>query len=144
MDPTLNEIQREKPNVDTVHFFSDGPSVHVQYRHKGNVFLFSIEIANRYLNLATWNFHESGHGKGAPDGVGAAIKRSADFKALHGQDIISAKSFIDQIKEKHTAINVFRVTQKEIHQTMVKLTSVETLPETLKIHQIRTSSHREI
>jgi hypothetical protein len=46
----------------------------MQYRHKGNVFLFSIEIANRYLNLVTWNFHESGHGKGATDGVGAAIK----------------------------------------------------------------------
>jgi hypothetical protein len=44
MDPTLDEIQREEPNVDTVHFFSDGPSVHVQYRF---VFLLPFYIHSK-------------------------------------------------------------------------------------------------
>lgn len=41
---------------------------------------------------ATWNFHESGHGKGVPDGVGGALKRAAKNLVLHGKDITNAAS----------------------------------------------------
>jgi hypothetical protein len=34
-----------------------------------------------------WIFCEAGHGKGAPDGVGAAVKRRADQYVAHGGTI---------------------------------------------------------
>lgn len=30
----------------------------------------------------SWNYHEAGHGKGAPDGVGATVRRTADGQLL--------------------------------------------------------------
>jgi hypothetical protein len=61
--------------ITKVHFISDSPSG--QYRNRTNAFLLSL-IHNRGFTGATWNFCECGHGKGAPDGVGAAVKRRAD------------------------------------------------------------------
>lgn len=50
--------------------------------------------------MATWNFHESGHGKGAPDGVGGTLKRTANRKVLHGRDIKDAISFKETLEEE--------------------------------------------
>lgn len=49
---------------------------------------------------ATWNFLESGHGKGAADGVGVVIKRAAD-KAVEtrGKDIICANDIVNELKD---------------------------------------------
>jgi hypothetical protein len=52
------------PQIDTIHFFSDGPST--QYRQKNNFYMFSRELEERGFKNGTWNFHKSGHGKGAP------------------------------------------------------------------------------
>ena len=63
------------PNITTLHFFSDGPCT--QYRQKGNLFLFGTELVKRGFRAGSWNFFEAGHGKGAPDGVGATLKKTA-------------------------------------------------------------------
>jgi len=49
-----------------------------QYRQKGNLYLFGAKLKKRGFKLGTWSFHEAGHGKGVPDVVGAALKRTAD------------------------------------------------------------------
>ena len=52
--------------------------------------MFSQELEERGFKNGTWNFHESGHGKGAPDGIGGALKRAANLKVLHGKGIVNA------------------------------------------------------
>ena len=47
----------------------------------------------------TWNYHEAGHGKGAPDGIGATCKRTADRIVGAGNDISSLEDFTSPFKK---------------------------------------------
>jgi hypothetical protein len=73
-----------------VHFIYDSPSG--QYRNRTNAYLLSAAL-DRGFHFTTWNFCESGHGKGAPDGVGAAAKRQADEYVTRVYNILNAKDF---------------------------------------------------
>ncbi|KAK2169937.1 hypothetical protein NP493_1168g00001 [Ridgeia piscesae] len=64
------------PDLDTIHFFSDGPTF--QYRQKVILFLFCTKIFDAGYHAGSWNFWEASHGKGAPCGIGGAIKRKAN------------------------------------------------------------------
>ncbi|KAJ3605026.1 hypothetical protein NHX12_027077 [Muraenolepis orangiensis] len=64
---------------------SDGPTT--QYRSKKNLFFLSTEPFKMGFVRVTWNFLEAGHGKGPADGVGAAVKRTADALVAKGMDI---------------------------------------------------------
>ena len=88
LGPVLDEIQRHFPQIDTIHFFSDGPST--QYRQKNNFYVFS---------RARGKDSRTGHGKGAPDGIGGALKRAANLKVLYGKDIVNATSLVKELKE---------------------------------------------
>jgi len=76
MDPVLKLIRKRNPPIDTVHFFSVSPAT--QYRQKLNFYLLSTLVHTYGFQHATWNFSEAGHRKGAADGVGGALKRTAD------------------------------------------------------------------
>lgn len=76
MSPVLDHVKTHYPSVNVVHFFSDGPCT--QYRQKGNFYMFSTELFKQGFQKGTWSFFEAGHGKGAPDGVGGVLKRTAD------------------------------------------------------------------
>lgn len=141
LEPVLNTIKRNA-NIDTIHFFSDGPCS--QYRQKGNFQLFSHELVDHGFKFATWNYHEAGLGKGAPDGVGAALKRSADFLVLHGSDIRNASDFVLQIRNQETSVELYEVSDKEIALKFSKMTTVKTVPGTMKIHQVITACKGEI
>jgi len=65
--PVLQKIREQHPEVETLFFFSDGPTT--QYRQKLNFYLFSTEIFELGFLKAYWNFHAAGHGKGIPDGI---------------------------------------------------------------------------
>jgi hypothetical protein len=91
LTPVLKHIRSNYPNVICIHFWSDSPSS--QYRNRKNMFLFSREIYSFGFTCGTWNFFEAGHGKGAPDGIGAALKRTADAIVSKGIDIPNATSF---------------------------------------------------
>ena len=58
--------------------------------------------------IVTWNFHESGHGKGVADGVSATIKRVADGTVLRGCYIIDAKSMYEVVKP-NTTIKIYGI-----------------------------------
>ena len=62
----LKLIQNKHPEIDTIHYFSDGPCT--QYNQKANVFLLTQSLSQRGMTFGTWNFFESGHRKGVPDG----------------------------------------------------------------------------
>jgi hypothetical protein len=70
LDPILDHLLINYPEVKKILFISDSPTT--QYRQNGNLYKFSTILFEK--GLGTWNFLEVGHGKGAPDGVGAALK----------------------------------------------------------------------
>lgn len=52
---------KEQGDIETIHFFSDGPSS--QYRQKNKFFLLNFFTEKLRLKASTWSFSESGHGK---------------------------------------------------------------------------------
>ena len=134
LDPVLDNIQ-SKHALETVHVFSDGPTT--QYRQRGNFFLFTQNMAKRGILKATWNFFEAGHGKGAPDGVGAAVKRHADRLVLQGKDIVDATSLYKELHED-TSINMYLIESKQVEHEVDSLFSLKiaTVPGTMAVHQI--------
>lgn len=102
--------------ITEVHFLSDGPTT--QYRSKGNFYLFHHFIHNKYgMKMASWNFSESGHGKGAAvSGVGGLLKRSADELVARGVDIPNADSFFNELSKLKLDLTLFKVTSEAIDQ----------------------------
>lgn len=94
---------------------------------------------------ATWSFFESSHGKGAPDGVGGALKRLANHYVAHGCDITDATTFFKLMQEK-SKITLFYVTDDDIEQSSKHLPSVplKTIGGTRDIHQVITSRKNQI
>lgn len=85
MEPSLKELRTTNPQIETIHFISDGPLT--QYRNKGNFYLLStVPFLFGFVHI-TWNYSEKYHGKCAPDGVGAAVKREADQYVLRGGEL---------------------------------------------------------
>lgn len=132
LQPVLDSVQANEA-IDTIHFFSDGPTT--QYRQKANFYLFAENMAKRGIKVATWNFHEAGHGKGAPDGVGAAVKRLADQLVLQGNDIANVDAMYDSLREKtSTSIKIFKIPAADIKSTVP--TSLLPIPGTMALHQV--------
>ena len=84
--------------MDALHFFSDGPTA--QYRNRGNFYLLCKILAQKGIKFGTWNVFEAGHGKGAPDGVGATVKRLADSQVSTGSRLCRCKFYV-QNSSKH-------------------------------------------
>ncbi|KAK0158077.1 hypothetical protein PV327_011156 [Microctonus hyperodae] len=88
----------------------------------------------------TWNYTESGHGKGAPDGIGATCKRTADFVVNSGDDINNIDQFVKVIQERCLGITCIAIDGKDI-QAMVDKFEKEAADQkgfkgTLSVHQV--------
>ena len=140
LDPILDCIQKENPQVNTMHFFSDGPTT--QYKQELNFYLFSNNIEERGLKFSTWNFFESGHGKGIPDGVGATIKRTADAAVRRGRDCTNARDMVDIVESTGPKTRIFLIPEKAIDGAITSLANATVTPVkgTMKLHQIATTS----
>ena len=64
LKPVLYNLKKQHQEITDIHFFSDGPTT--QYRNKLNFYLLSVMLKKMGFGNGTWNFFESGHGKGAP------------------------------------------------------------------------------
>lgn len=85
---------------------SDSPSS--QYRNRSMMYLMTQLCKSHGISAFEWLFSETGHGKGAPDGVGACVKRMADaFVAEQLHSINGAKDVIPLLNE--TKINAMIV-----------------------------------
>ena len=140
MKPVLEEAKTENPTLDVIHFISD--SLCTQYRSSKNFFLMKTLIHSRYgFKYASWNFTEAGHGKGAADGVGGLIKRTADKLVTHGLDIRDASALFSALKEK-TAVKLYYVTDTMIDEVDKILPRREVkVAGVMKVHQVR--SHQQ-
>ena len=112
MKPVLLELRQLHPQVTDVHFFSDGPTP--QYSNKQNFYLLSTQIYKLGFRCATWNFLASGHGKGAPDAIGGAVKRQADAMVSMGCDINDAENLIKCLQKTDSVIRFYSIMPTEV------------------------------
>lgn len=122
--------------ITKIHFLSDGPSS--QYRNKTLFFFFNNKLHQTFRDLqqATWNYHEAGHGKGAPDGIGAVVKRTADRTVAQGKDVVDIGTFVQVLR---SAIRIqIRVIESSEIKAMSSLVpqSLKPFKGTMEVHQI--------
>lgn len=135
--PVLTYVKQKHPTVKVLHFLSDGPCS--QYRQRGNFFLFCTELHKWGFTQGTWNYFEASHGKGAPDGVGGALKRQADGLVSKGHDITDARSLYSALIRAHTTIKLFYVDEDDIEQAVQAMPqNIPTVPSTMHLHQVVT------
>lgn len=60
---------------------------------------------------STWNFSEASHGKGAADGVGAAVKRRLDNCVSQGMDVPNAETAFDILQNSDSSVLTFYIPQ---------------------------------
>jgi len=133
--PLLHLVKKQYVQVDTVHFQSDGPTT--QYRNKNNFYLFTHFARQFGWKLATWNLSETGHGKGAADGIGGVVKRTADQCVAHGSDITSVDMLIENLKAASLKVHIFKVDQTDIEVVDCYVPKkLKSIPNTMKLHQL--------
>lgn len=137
LKPVIEQIKLLTPDLKNLHILSDGPST--QYRNK-TMFQMIVRYLSNITNVETitWHFTETGHGKGAPDGVGGCLKRICDKAVANGRDIIDIDSFVDCLKENCKGILVIPIDDMHVPdiQTIADTITVRPFKGTLKIHQI--------
>lgn len=103
LDLVITEIKKIVPHLTLAHFLSDGPTT--QYRNKKMFYLMAVYLSKQLnVDQMRWHYSESGHGKGAPDGVGGAIKRQADRLVALGEDISSFEKMISALLVNNSSI----------------------------------------
>ncbi|XP_054259871.1 uncharacterized protein LOC128984559 [Macrosteles quadrilineatus] len=135
--PIFTEIKKYVPNLEKVHFLSDGPTN--QYRNR-KMFVLAAKFIARELNVETlhWHFSEANHGKGAPDGVGGVLKRTADCVVARGKDIPSIDALIRVLEQNCKGVHLFKVDTEDILKLDTEFHGLE-LPKfkgILKVHEI--------
>lgn len=118
--------------MNAIHFVSDGPSN--QYKNR-KMFVMAAKLLTKLANAKSlyWHYLEAGHGKGAPDGVGGCIKRTADNIVARGIDIPDLNTLMEQLKINCKGIKMFQVSEKEIDEINFEEV-IPTFAGTLKTH----------
>ncbi|KAG8180605.1 hypothetical protein JTE90_018223 [Oedothorax gibbosus] len=97
LHPVIQNHLKAHPNVDTIHGMSDSPSN--QYRNKTMFYIISTVLKEDIprIKRVTWNYTEAGHGKGAPDGIGGVLKRTADRIVAQGADLANYHTLFEAL-----------------------------------------------
>ncbi|XP_037387359.1 uncharacterized protein LOC108412299 [Pygocentrus nattereri] len=114
LSPILSQLRERCPGVTRLHFFSDRPAT--QYKQKANIYMLSTEPFKMDFKETSWHFVEASHGKGAPDGIGGSLKRTADSLVHHGTDIPDAESLFLQLKQKTSSVELFFVSPEDVEK----------------------------
>jgi len=136
LQPIFQFIKRTVPQITIVHFLTDSPTT--QYRNKTIFFLITHALQHSIeVSLCTWNYMEAGHGKGAPDGVGGCLKRTADRVVAQGVDIDCFESFVKVLKENVRKVEIILVYEHDI-QSMKSIipSEIPSFKGTFKVHQV--------
>ncbi|CAH0550877.1 unnamed protein product [Brassicogethes aeneus] len=138
LDLVISEIRKRVPVLYTTHFLSDGPTT--QYRNRKMFFLIGAYLSEKLqTNTVRWHYSESGHGKGAPDGVGGYIKREADRLVSLGKDISDFGKLLDAFS--NSSVRVLGLSKHDFKTAYnnIELLLPEKLPTfkgTMKCHEI--------
>lgn len=135
LHPILDGVRNADDSINVVHFVSDGPTT--QYRSRKNFYLFNHLIHKYGFQHATWNFTEAGHGKGAPDGIGGLIKRTADKAVSFGRDICDANDMFRELQNSNIAVQIYLINDVDIENLSSELPqTLKSVPDTMKLHQV--------
>lgn len=139
-------VKRIKPDTKFVHYWTDSPVS--QYRNK---MIFDVVV--QHLNLfgiqASWQYFEASHGKGACDGVGGVVKRSADTAIKSGKATITrGKEFYEWGLTTGGKIGYEYVEKAEYEEANEEIETrqktVVPVKGTLKLHSVAVVNGREI
>ncbi len=83
-------------------------------------------------------------GKGAPDGVGGALKRRADSLVSKGTDIPDAAALFSVLQKTDTTIKLFFFSEEVEKAVAEMLIDVPPVPSIMRIHQAVTIAHGEL
>lgn len=137
LKPVVDDIKNIIPGLNKMHFLSDGPTT--QYRNK-TMFQLTAKYLSVELNVDEiyWHYSESGHGKGAPDGVGGYLKRTADRRVALGDDIPDFQSLVNCLQTNCPSINIIPIGDENISSIEYVLiaSSIKPFKGTMKLHQI--------
>lgn len=141
LKPVIEKIHSFTPSLKSLHILSDGPST--QYRNK-TMFFMTVNYLSKISNAEsiTWHFTETGHGKGAPDGVGGCLKRICDNFVANGGDITNIDTFVDCATANCKSIDVIPIDDTYVPdiQNIADASTARPFKGTFKIHQISWSS----
>ena len=124
------------PRITQVHYLSDSPSS--QYQN-GMMFRTILQHEGLFHVRATWNYFESGHGKGPCDGVGGSVKLSTDLAFKKGLITKTASNFYNwAITQEHSVVTYRLLSQEEVTQATEQLETMGKIPTpgTMKIHSV--------
>ncbi|KFM69219.1 hypothetical protein X975_00759, partial [Stegodyphus mimosarum] len=85
----------------------------------------------------TWNYSEAGHGKGAPDGLGETLKRTADVLVARGKDISCFSQLLSELQKNIKSIEIIPIKEYEFSTLCESLNEgVGKFIGTMKVHQV--------
>jgi hypothetical protein len=84
---------------------SDSPAS--QYRNRYAIYLLGLLCKRFDIPNYQWLYSETGHGKGAPDGVGAAIKRRADEHVAHGGTVSCSQDLLELLSDSEIFVKLY-------------------------------------
>lgn len=129
----------EVHNADTLIFVSDSPAT--QYRNKTMFYFLGNKLRHFYPKLkdCSWNYWESGHGKGAPDGIGGVTKRTADRLVGEGKDIDSYEILIESLKKNVPNVAYFSIDENDIKNisNIIEKENIKAFSGTMQVHQVK-------
>lgn len=138
LQPVFEWLKNQDLDINRIHILSDSPVN--QYKNK---FVFHI-VFNHIKDFFpgttffSWNYSEPGHGKGAPDGVGGTLKRSADKAVAEGRDIVNLNTLKEILSTRCSSIMLFEVNAaniEEIECFVKKSATISAFRGTQKIRQ---------
>jgi hypothetical protein len=100
------------------------------------------------VDQINWHYCESSHGKGAPDGVGAVLKRTADSLVAHMVDIPNCDTLVTLLQDNCKSVCVKKVEELSINEVDSQVPkNLEAFKGTMKIHEVvykKTSNRLEV
>lgn len=125
-------------DLKAIHFWTDSPTS--QYRNK-TVFHYLSQLENAHGITGSWQYFESGHGKGPCDGIGGTTKRNADNAVKQGKTIIQdADDFFKWARDTESQIEYVQIKEDEFNLSQEKVdknnANIKPIKGTMKIHSV--------
>ena len=132
-------LKAEHTNLEKIYYFSDGCAA--QYKNRFNFANLCFHKADFGVD-AEWNFFATSHGKGACDGLGGTIKRSAARASLQRpveNQILTPRDLFQFCHDSITSIKSFFVSSAEVelvtNELAQRFAHAQTIIGTQKLHQ---------
>jgi hypothetical protein len=129
---------------DRVSIVSDSPTS--QYRNRRTMYIID-RVLRTVIDVTRWQwiFTEAGHGKGAADGVGAAIKRRCDGRVSTGEQLAittakDVKTAVDSGGDSKIFVDTVTTADIQKIKDVFDIVTVSAMPGIGKAHHVSRTS----